>query len=190
MSQPYVIHTTPKILGSWCHCVNQKNCVKMCCLNPEQQQMADLPLDRVSPDEPPFTYAGVDYFGPFGVKCGKSVVKQYGVIYKWQHLLTQTLSLMKDERLIRCVRKVLNSTLNVQNVDEEGLHTVLCKAEAILNSRPITRAPADIKAHEALTPNDPLLLKTKPSLPLGQFQKEDIYARRRWRQVQYMADLF
>ena len=28
----------------------------------------------VSPDEPPFTNVGVDYFGPFGVK-------QYGVIF-------------------------------------------------------------------------------------------------------------
>ena len=27
-------------------------------------------------------------------------------------------------------------------------------------------------------------------MPPGQFQKDDMYARRRWRQVQYMADLF
>ena len=43
--------------------------------------MADLPLDRVSPDEPPFTNVGVDYFGPFGVKRGRSVVKRYGVTF-------------------------------------------------------------------------------------------------------------
>lgn len=30
------------------------------------------------------------------------------------------------ERLIRSVRKVLNSILKVQNLDEEGLCTVLC----------------------------------------------------------------
>ena len=33
-----------------------------------------------------------------------------------------------------------------------------------------------------------ILLRTKLSLPL--FQKDDLYARRRWRQVQYMVDLF
>ena len=29
------------------------------------------------------------------------------------------------ERLIRSVRKVLNSTLNVQSLDEEGLHSLM-----------------------------------------------------------------
>lgn len=43
--------------------------------------MADLPLQRVTPDEPPFTYVGVDYFGPFPTKRGRSTVKCYGVIF-------------------------------------------------------------------------------------------------------------
>lgn len=30
--------------------------------------MTDLPVDRVTPDEPPFTGVGVDYFGQFEVK--------------------------------------------------------------------------------------------------------------------------
>ena len=60
---------------------------------------------------------------------------------------------MEVERLIRSVRKVLNSKLNVQSLDEEGLHTVLCEAEAILNSRPITKPSTDPNDLEALTPN-------------------------------------
>ena len=34
--------------------------------------MADLPKDRVTPNEPPFTYVGVDYFGPLVVKRARS----------------------------------------------------------------------------------------------------------------------
>ncbi|KAK0136741.1 hypothetical protein N1851_027094 [Merluccius polli] len=43
---------------------------------------------------------------------------------------------------------------------------------------------------EALTPQHLLLLKTQPNLPPGLFQTDDNYARRKWRQVQYMSDLF
>ena len=45
------------------------------------QKMADLPVDRVSPELPPFTQVGVDYFGPIDVKQGRSTVKRYGVIF-------------------------------------------------------------------------------------------------------------
>ena len=43
--------------------------------------MADLPRNRISPGEPPFTSVGVDCFGPFHVKHGRSRVKRYGVIF-------------------------------------------------------------------------------------------------------------
>ena len=230
-----------------------------------QQQMADLPMDRVSVEEPPFSHVGVDYFGPFEIKRGRSLVKRYGVIFtclairavhievassldtdSFIHALRrfiarrgQVQELRSDngtnfvgaerelrqalegwnleqindvlslkgikwsfnpptgshhggawERLIRSVRKILNSTLGTQSLDEEGFHTVLCEVESILNSRPITKESTDPNDLEALTPNHLLLLKTKPCLPPGLFQKEDIYARRRWKQVQYMADLF
>lgn len=50
-------------------------------VTPGCQQMADLPMDRVFPEEPSFTRVGVDYFGPFEVKSRRSVVKRYGVIF-------------------------------------------------------------------------------------------------------------
>ncbi|KAK7944963.1 hypothetical protein WMY93_000691 [Mugilogobius chulae] len=70
------------------------------------------------------------------------------------------------ERLIRSVRKILNVTIKEKILDEEGLQTLLCEAEAVINNRPITRASSDVNDLEALTPNHLLLLKTKPSLPL------------------------
>lgn len=57
------------------------------------------------------------------------------------------------ERLIRSVRKILSATLKLQTLDEEGLHTLLCEAEAIINSRPITKASSDPNDLEVLTPN-------------------------------------
>ena len=84
----------------------------------------------------------------------------------------------------------MNSTVREQVLDEESLHTVLCEAESIINSRPITKASSDLNDLEALTPNHLLLLKTKPSLPPGLFDQDDLYTRRRWRQVQYMSNLF
>ena len=45
-----------------------------------EQKMADLPQDRLS-EEPPFTYCGVDCFGPFLVKQGRKEEKRYGVMF-------------------------------------------------------------------------------------------------------------
>ena len=45
------------------------------------QKMADLPADRVTPNKPPFSFVGVDCFGPFWVKRARSQVKRYGVLY-------------------------------------------------------------------------------------------------------------
>lgn len=230
-----------------------------------KQIMADLPQERVLPDDPPFTRVGVDYFGPFEVRRGRSLIKRYGVIFTclamravhielassldtdscinalrrfmarrgqvkeirsdngtnfvganremkaaiadwnssdFQHLFHQhgikwTFNPPAAshhggawERLIRSIRKVLNSTMREQTLDEESLHTVLCEAESIINSRPITKASSDPNDLEALTPNHLLLLKTKPTLPPGLFHKDDLYTRRRWRQIQYMSNLF
>ena len=45
-----------------------------------EQKMADLPKSRIEP-APPFAYCGVDFFGPWHVQRGRSVVKRYGALF-------------------------------------------------------------------------------------------------------------
>ena len=93
------------------------------------------------------------------------------------------------ERQIRTVRKVLNTMMTEQALDDEGLTTLMCRVEAIVNGRPITKLSDDPSDLEPLTPNHLLLLRAGPTLPPGRFVKQDLYGRR-WRQVQHMSDVF
>lgn len=85
------------------------------------------------------------------------------------------------------MKSVLTSVLKQQILDDEGLQTIFCEVEAILNDRPITKVSDDPNDLEALTPNHILMLKGKPIMPSGLFDQSDLYARKRWKQIQYMA---
>ena len=77
-----------------------------------------------------------------------------------------------------------------QPLDDEGLTTLMCEVESFVNGRPTTKSSDDPSDSEALTLNHLLLLRSGPKLPPGVFRKEDVYSRRRWRQIQYLADVF
>ena len=94
------------------------------------------------------------------------------------------------ERCIRSVRRILRALLQEQSIDDEGLVTLMCEVESILNSRPITFVLDDPADPEPFTPNHLLLLKCDSPMPPGVFQKEDVFSRRRWRQIQYLSDIF
>lgn len=94
------------------------------------------------------------------------------------------------ERLIRLVKKILLSIIRQQTLDDEMLQTALCEVECILNDRPLTTASSDPNDLTPLTPNHLLQLKGEPLSPPGLFNKKDVYSRKRWRQVQYLTDLF
>ena len=231
-----------------------------------QQKMADLPSDRVTSGMPPFSFVGIDYFGPFMVKRGRSSIKRYGVlftclnlraihieiahtldtssfiqalrrfisrrgpvveirsdngtnfvgankelkelIHKWNQNSIHTFLLQKQikwifntpaashhggvwERSIRSVRRILCSVVKEQTLDDESLVTYMCEVENVINSRPITCSSDDVKDPQPLTPNMLLhIMKTDQSLPPGEFNSTDVYSRKRWKCVQYLADLF
>ena len=66
----------------------------------------------------------------------------------------------------------------------------MCEVECILNNRPLTEITQDPNDLDALTPNHILLFKNFVTFPPGCFNKNDNYVRRRWKQIQYLADLF
>ncbi|KAK3721854.1 hypothetical protein QZH41_002277 [Actinostola sp. cb2023] len=98
------------------------------------------------------------------------------------------------ERQIRTVRNVLSSLLqdNGAQLDDESLRTLMCEAEAIVNSRPLTVDQlTDPESSGPLTPNHLLTMKSRVLLaPPGSFQSADLYCTRRWRRVQHLVNEF
>jgi len=94
------------------------------------------------------------------------------------------------ERCIRTVRKVMKALIKQQVLDDESLNTLMCEVESIVNGRPITKVSDDPRDLNALTPNHLLLLRVGTAMPPGVFSKEDNYTCHRWRQVQYLSNIF
>ena len=96
--------------------------------------------------------------------------------------------------MIRSARNALSGLLiaHGDQLDDESLRTLLVEAEAIVNSRPLTYV--DTQSPDSpipLSPSQILTLKTKIVMPPpGRFVREDLYCRRRWRRVQYLANEF
>jgi hypothetical protein len=77
-----------------------------------------------------------------------------------------------------------------QVVCDEVLSTVMAEAMNILNSRPLTRNSDDPSDEQPITPNHLLKLRPCSTLPPGIFDNSDLHTQRRWRQAQYMVNLF
>ncbi|XP_063446656.1 uncharacterized protein LOC134726186 [Mytilus trossulus] len=229
------------------------------------QKMASVIDDQKTPDKPPFTFVGIDYFGPLNVKVGRSVVKRYGCLFtclttravhievahslttdsfisafqrftsrrgipekvysdngtnlvsgeselrkyidQWNKTKISSYMSHKDinwtfnppnashrggawERMIRTTRKILRALANEQLLTDEQLLTFMAEAERIVNDRPITVVSNDSRDLPVLTPNMLLLMKNNTSIPQGVFDEKDVYAKRWWKQIQYLANVF
>ena len=249
-----------------------KNLVKKCVICARQnahtnsQMMADLPADRVKPNDPPFTHTGITVHNKTRPECQevvwhivftcfasraihieiaenmdtsscvnairrfiarrgpvKVITSDNGTnLVGANNELRQALRELKEddiqkfatsknivwkfnvpaashhggvwERQVRTIRKILQALLSEQHLkgarNEEQLHTLFCEVENTVNSRPLTLTSDDPDDLSPITPNHLLHLKTPEDHPPGKFVEQDQYARRRWRQVQYMADTF
>ncbi|XP_022790232.1 uncharacterized protein LOC111329735 [Stylophora pistillata] len=98
------------------------------------------------------------------------------------------------ERQIGTIRRVLDAMLadlGPRQLTHEILSTFMAEVTAIVNARPIAALPSDINDPQPLSPAMLLTMKTRPpGPPPGNFLPPDLYANRRWRRVQYLADQF
>ena len=96
------------------------------------QKMADLPQERITPAAP-FTYTGMDVFGPFYIKEGRKTLKRYGLIFtclssRAVHL--ETLNSMETDSFINALRRFLNRRGKVRVLkSDQGTNFVGAKNE-------------------------------------------------------------
>ena len=86
--------------------------------------------------------------------------------------------------------QVLSSVMVQREVSDDSLGTLMWLVESIVNIFPLTTVSEDPFELEPLTPNHPLLLRPAPLPASGVFDSKDMYIKRWWRQVQYLANLF
>ena len=96
------------------------------------QFMSDLPADRVEPS-PPFTYVGIDLFGPFLVKERRSELKRYGVMFtclscRGVHL--ECANFMTTDSFILALRRFLSRRGKVREIrSDNGSNFIGAKRE-------------------------------------------------------------
>ena len=98
------------------------------------------------------------------------------------------------ERQIRSIRSIFTALMknHPAMLTDESFRTLMTETEAIINSRPLTVDPAcDPNDLQPISPMRILTLKSDVVFPPpGNFQRNDLYCRRQWRRVQYLADQF
>lgn len=78
---------------------------------PKVPQMAPLPPSRLSSYVRPFSYVGLDYFGPLQVKVGRSLVKRWVALFTCLTVRAVHVELafnLTTESCIKCVRRFLD----------------------------------------------------------------------------------
>jgi hypothetical protein len=73
----WILHGAAAVKDVIRHCISCQRQNTIAC----SQLMAPLPAERVKAGGYSFSHTGLDYFGPFNVKQGRSVVKRYGCIF-------------------------------------------------------------------------------------------------------------
>ena len=93
--------------------------------------------------------------------------------------------------MIRSIREILRFLLDNQLVDNQTLLTFIAEVEKILKDPSLVPPSSDPRDPEPLSPSKLLLLR--PNIcchPDKMHCVNDQYGGKRWRQAQYLADIF
>ena len=88
------------------------------------------------------------------------------------------------------MRKVFSALIKEQTMDDEGISTLLCEVESIVNGRPITKVRRPERSRSVNPQPSTTVTPWISSIPPGRFSRSDNSSVRRWRPVQYLSDLF
>ena len=96
------------------------------------------------------------------------------------------------ERQIQSARTMQISLLHThgRSLNDESLRTILAETEVIVNSRPLTvDMLGDVQSEQPICPSNVLTTESKVVLPPPAFfVTADEYSRKRWRQIQHIAN--
>ena len=91
------------------------------------------------------------------------------------------------EALIKSAKKAIQAILGNADITDEELHTAICGAERLLNSRPITFVSSDSNDLEPLTPNHFLVGQLGGKFAPEVMDQEEIFnPRKRWHRIQQL----
>ena len=94
--------------------------------------MADLPEERLS-QEPPFTYCGIDMFGPILVKEGRKEMKRYGCLFTClssRAIHIESTNSLSTDALIQALQRFVSRRVNFQLIRaDNGINFVGTGAE-------------------------------------------------------------
>ncbi|XP_072938854.1 uncharacterized protein [Epargyreus clarus] len=156
---------------------------------PPYPRTGDLPSCRLAHHKRPFTYTGVDYFGPLTVTVGRTNQKRYVAIFTCLTTraihLEVTASLTTDSAVMALRRMMARRGRPAQIWSDNG--TNLRGADKEL---PLTHVSVSAEDPEALTPNHFLLGGNGRVSTPGEFNDRDTICKNSWRAAQRLTDIF
>ena len=110
----------------------------------QDQQMAALPPERVTPS-PPFTYTGMDVFGPFYIREGRKELKRWGLIFTClssRAIHLETLNAMSTDSFLNALRRFISRRGKARELrSDQGTNFVGAKNELVAALKELDTTP-------------------------------------------------